>query len=71
MSDLPDTIKYHLGDTVYHKTEPDKPGLVIKVCFFAGGHYYEVQWTRFASEFHYEFELQAEASYSTSNTSED
>lgn len=55
-----DAIKFPMGAEVYHKTEPDKMGIVIQVRMIPGCYIYVVQWARNMAGDHYDFELTSE-----------
>jgi len=63
MNELPDCIKYALEATVYHKTQPETPGIVTGICFYSGGYMYEVTWGPTQSSKCYEFELTAQKGF--------
>jgi len=64
---LPDCLRFTFGDTVYHKTEPDRMGIVTAIIFYPGGYFYEVQWGQSQAGKHYECELNAEKGFETSS----
>lgn len=61
---MPDTVEYAFGDTVYHRSEPEKSGIVCQVTFFPGGHFFNIQWGPTSASNHYAFELTRDREFS-------
>jgi len=58
-----DAVKFSLGDTVYHKMEPEEPGLVTGILFRETGHLYFITWSNHLEVVHYEMELTREKGF--------
>lgn len=60
---LPD-VQFPIDSVVYHKLEPDKPGIVVGITVRSGGRVaYHVAWGRDDENNHYPSELTDEKGY--------
>lgn len=61
---MADTIKFSLGDIVYHVLEQDKAGVVTGIMYRPIGVIYYITWKKDASECsHYDVELSSERKF--------
>lgn len=61
------TVEFSIGDTVFHKSEPDRQGIVCQITFYQGGHFFNIQWGPSNAANHYAFELAREKQYELSS----
>lgn len=64
MKAIPDVVGFEFGDLVYHKTDPEKAGVVVGINFYPGGHSISVQWATTMTT-HYPFEISKEREFSS------
>lgn len=59
-----DTVKYHLGQSVYHAIAEDRRGIVEAITFrLSSGPMYTVAWDDLISRHHLDVELSPEKTY--------
>ena len=59
-------LKFEFGETVFHKVDPDNPGMITGVSIRPGGVTWCVTWSDDLEEkWHYEIELTTEKDYAT------
>ena len=63
-----DTVSFTLGQVVYLKTKTEHGGMVTGILFRPNGHSYLVTWSHdFTERYHFEVELTAEKTFTTSD----